>query len=189
LHEPGGLIGSGVRAERPGAESRKTCVKILTLVRHAKSSWKHPELTDRRRPLNKRGERDAPEMGRRLAGRGEAPDLIVSSPAVRALTTARTIARAVGHAEDEIVLVESVYHADAEDLLEFVRGLADSYDHVMLFGHNPALTDLVNRLAAEPLDNVPTCGVVRLEHPGATWDGFGRSGPLAMSFDWPKNRR
>jgi phosphohistidine phosphatase len=164
-------------------------VKTLTLVRHAKSSWKHPELTDRQRPLNKRGERDAPEMGRRLAGRGERPDLIVSSPAVRALTTARTIARAVGHAEEEIVLEERVYDADDEDLLELVRGLDDAFEHVMLFGHNPALTDLVNRLVAEPLDNVPTCGVVRLEHPGATWHEFGRSGPLAMAFDWPKNRR
>lgn len=163
-------------------------MKILTLVRHAKSSWKDPDLADHERPLNKRGERDAPEMGRRLAARGRCPDLMVTSPAVRAKVTAETVAEAVGYRVEDIVEDERIYEANAGELLEVIRELDDSHHHVMLFGHNPGFTHLVNRLAEDAVDNVPTCGVVQLEHVGESWSEVGRLGSMSMEFDYPKNR-
>jgi phosphohistidine phosphatase len=163
-------------------------MKILTLVRHAKSSWKNPDLADHERPLNKRGERDAPEMGRRLAAQGQCPDLIVTSPAVRAKVTAETIAEAVGYRVGDIVEDERIYEANAGKLLDVIRELDDSHRHVMLFGHNPGFTHLVNRLAEDAVDNVPTCGVVQLEHEGGSWSEVGRLGSMTMDFDYPKNQ-
>jgi len=169
-------------------EMKGRWMKILTLVRHAKSSWKDPDLADHERPLNKRGKRDAPEMGRRLAARGRRPDLIVTSPALRARRTAETIAEAVGYRVEDIVEDERLYDAGAAELLDVIQEMDDSHRHVMLFGHNPAFTQLVNRLADEAVDNLPTCGVVRFEHAGPTWSEIGRLGPLPMEFDYPKNR-
>jgi phosphohistidine phosphatase len=164
-------------------------MKILTLVRHAKSSWKHPELADHERPLNKRGKRDAPEMGRRLAEEGCRPDLIVTSPAVRAKVTAEAIAEAVGYGVRDIVEDERIYEANEGKLLEVIQELDDAHDHVMLFGHNPGFTNLVNRLADEAVDNVPTCGVVRFQHAGGLWSEIGRLGPMSMELDYPKNQK
>ena len=121
-------------------------MKRLYLVRHGKSSWKDPDLPDMERPLNKRGKRDAPRMGKRLNTRGIEVDGILSSPAKRALRTARLIAREIGFPVKTIVVDEAVYTGDVSELLEVVRDMDASLDKVMLFGHNPALTMLANYL-------------------------------------------
>jgi phosphohistidine phosphatase len=164
-------------------------LKTLVLVRHAKSSWKDPELTDRDRPLNPRGRRDAPEMGRRLVSREAAPDLIVTSPAVRAATTARVIADAVGYPEEGIVEDERLYGASSSEILDVIREIGDRFDRVFLFGHNPGLTDLVNDLSPEPIENVPTCGVVEFRIESGSWGGVGRDTVARADFDYPKRRR
>lgn len=161
-------------------------MKTLILVRHAKSSWKDDSLADRDRPLNRRGKRDAPEMGRRLAARGGAPDLIVSSPAVRALTTARMIAEAVGYPEAAIREDERLYLAAATELLEAIRGLDDGHDRVFLFGHNPGLTELVNELSKPAVENVPTCGVVELRLTADRWVDVSPETVRRANFDTPK---
>ncbi len=163
-------------------------MKTLFLVRHAKSSWKDHSLADRDRPLNKRGKRDAPEMGRRLAARGGAPDLIVSSPAVRALATARVVADAVVYPTREIVEDERLYMASADGLLDGIRGLDDRFDRVFLFGHNPGLTDLVNDLSEDEIENVPTCGVVEFRVEVERWKDLGSEAVERVDFDYPKRR-
>jgi phosphohistidine phosphatase len=162
-------------------------VKTLTLIRHAKSSWKDIYLLDIDRPLNKRGKRDAPMMGQRLADRGTSPELIVSSPATRAMVTAETIAHEIDYPLDDIVVDERIYMADVGDWLAVVRSLDDTLEHVMCFGHNPGLTDLVNTLSpSQYIDNVPTCGVIELDFETNTWASVGDVVPTRMNFDYPK---
>jgi phosphohistidine phosphatase len=162
-------------------------LKTLVLIRHAKSSWKDASLTDRDRPLNGRGKRDAPEMGRRLAARDAPPDLIVSSPAARALATARIIAEAVGYPVDRIREDERIYMAGQADILEAIHDLDDEADRVFLFGHNPGLTDLVNMLSESPVENVPTCGVVEFRMTGERWADLSRETVQRAGFQTPKD--
>jgi phosphohistidine phosphatase len=161
-------------------------MKILTLIRHAKSSWKDPTLPDWDRPLNKRGRRDAPMMGERLAARGAYADLLVTSPAVRAVATAEAIAAEIEYPTDEILLDERLYGADEFEILEVIQGLDDAWERVMLVGHNPGLTDLVNALSPTGIDNVPTCGIVELTYDTESWALIGRIDPVAVDYDYPK---
>ena len=162
-------------------------MKTLVLIRHAKSSWKDASLADRDRPLNDRGKRDAPEMGRRLAVWGGPPDLIVSSPAARALATARVIAEAVGYPVDRIREDERIYMAGPAELLEAIHDLDDGDDRVFLFGHNPGLTDLVDALSEPALENVPTCGIVELQLTGDRWADLSRKTVRRTGFHTPKD--
>jgi phosphohistidine phosphatase len=164
-------------------------VKTLVLVRHAKSSWNDDSLPDRERPLNRRGERDAPEMGRRLADLVGTPDLIVSSPATRALATARIVAGATGYPVDRIREDERIYEAGPGALLEVIRGLEDELDRVFLLGHNPGFTDLVNELTEPHVDNVPTCGVVELLLSSPRWADAARGTVRRQAFLTPKGGR
>ena len=161
-------------------------MKVLTLVRHAKSSWKDANLSDLDRPLNKRGRRDAPMMGGRLAERNYFPDVIVSSSAVRALATAEAIAEEIGYPRSEIVVDERIYGADVTDWLEVIHTLGDAWDRAMCIGHNPGLTDLVNYLADDQIGNVPTCGIVDLVFDVDSWTLVGGIDPVGVDFDYPK---
>jgi phosphohistidine phosphatase len=163
-------------------------MKTLVVIRHAKSSWKDASLADRERPLNRRGKRDAPEMGRRLAGGKGAPDLMISSPAVRALMTARVIAEAVGYPVKRIVEDDRLYAADRTELLEVIRGLDDKFDSVFLFSHNPGLTDLVNALSDPAVDNVPTCGVIKFRIDADRWAEVSPKTVERIDFDYPKRK-
>lgn len=162
-------------------------MKELIIVRHAKSSWKDTSLDDRERPLNKRGERDAPEMGARLALRKHRPDLIVSSPAVRALTTARIIARKLGYPRREIAVLDHLYGAGIVELLDVIRNTDDSVETLMLFGHNPGLTELANHLGPRPIPNLPTCCVLHLGFDTDTWSTVGYARGDEVLFDFPKS--
>ena len=161
-------------------------MKQLTVIRHAKSSWKHPELVDHDRPLNARGERDAPEMGHRLAARGVCPDLVLSSPALRALTTAQVITGVVGYPAEKIALDVRIYEAGVSDLLDLIRETDDKIESVMVFGHNPAVTAIVNRLSETPLDNLPTCGVAEFRFDVKTWAKLGKTTASDVRIDYPK---
>ncbi len=164
-------------------------MKTLTLVRHAKSSWKDPGLPDHRRPLNKRGRRDAPMMGRRLTEQGSPVELIVSSSAARAVETAEAIAEELGYPWDEIVTDDDLYHADAAEMITVVERQDDWIDHLMLIGHNPGLTELTNTLSQLGIDNVPTCGVVVLTYDVGCWGEIADTEPVHVAFDYPKKRR
>jgi phosphohistidine phosphatase len=138
----------------------------LTLLRHAKSSWADPGAQDWDRPLNARGEHDAPAVGRHLAALGFRPTLFLTSPAVRARRTAQIVARELGYPAEFLQREPDLYLAAPEAICAVVAREAGSLRDVVVCGHNPGLTDLANRLVgAGALDNLPTCGVfaVRLE--------------------------
>jgi phosphohistidine phosphatase len=162
-------------------------MKTLYLLRHAKSSWDDPELDDFDRPLNKRGKRDAPAMGGRLRRRGVRPDLLLSSPARRALSTARTVAREIGYERSEIATDERLYLASPGLLLEIVREQRENLGSVMLFGHNPGFTRLAELLTGERIENVPTCGFVEIALVGSGWPAADPESGRLVHFDFPKN--
>jgi phosphohistidine phosphatase len=165
-------------------------MKKLFLVRHAKSNWDDPALPDEDRPLNARGRRDAPKMGKRLAKRDVRPDLILSSPARRALKTAEVIAKKLEYRRQDIVVKDRLYAAAADDLLEVLRELPAKVKCVMLFGHNPGLTDLAHRLAGE-ITHMSTCAVAEFSFAAKSWVQVGRRKPARVDLGYPareKNR-
>jgi phosphohistidine phosphatase len=127
-------------------------------------------------------------MGERLAQRGVEVDLIVSSSATRAVATAEAMAEALDYAWDEIVVDERLYEAYAEETLEVIEEQDEWVDHLMLIGHNPGLTVLVNYLSSHYLENVPTCGVVELRYDIERWAEVGDAEPVEVDFDYPKKR-
>ena len=161
--------------------------KELFLVRHAKSSWDDPTISDHERPLNERGYRNAPEMGRRLSDRGVSPHALISSTALRARTTAEIMAGSLNYPKDQIVFDRALYHASATELQEYIGGLDARHFSVMLFGHNPGMTSLVSHLFGLPIDNLPTCGVVHLQFSAESWADASRSMPCEALIDFPKN--
>jgi phosphohistidine phosphatase len=138
------------------------------------------------RPLNKRGRRDAPEMGRRLADRGIEVELMISSPAVRALTTAEALAEELGYPWDEIVTDERLYHADADEILGVIEAQDPWIDDLLIVGHNPGLTALANYLSRAGFENVPTSGVIRLTYDVGSWSDITTQKPQTVLFDYPK---
>ncbi|HSN51721.1 MAG TPA: histidine phosphatase family protein [Woeseiaceae bacterium] len=162
-------------------------MKTLTLVRHAKSSWKDTSLADRDRQLNKRGERDAPEMGRRIAAAGIRPSLIVSSPAVRAWTTARIIAEAIGYPREFLQRDQRLYLASVNAILDVVVAQDNGFNNLMIVGHNPGFTDFANYLVPGLTNNIPTAGVVSVELDTDDWSLYARPGVELVLYDFPKN--
>lgn len=163
-------------------------MKTIYLVRHAKSSWDDPSLRDFDRPLNDRGKNDAPRMGKRLRKRGILPDLILSSSAKRARSTAKRIAETLGYPEKEIQLTDTLYHAEPEVILSVIHRLPDSCNSVMLVGHNPGLTDFANEFLGVRIDNVPTCGVVAAQFDVRSWKDVGEAQGRFLFFDYPKQQ-
>ena len=160
-------------------------MKTLTLIRHAKSSWKK-QVPDIDRPLNKRGKRNAPEMGARLAAKDIHPDGLVSSPAKRALTTALAIAETIGFERKQVEVDERLYTFEAARLLEVIQTLDERHGHVIVFGHNPAITNLANELTNTNIGNVPTCGVVVIQLEVDAWRFVAAGGGTLVDFDYPK---
>ena len=159
-------------------------MKRLIVVRHAKSDWSLPGQEDWDRPLNPRGQRDAPAMARRLRSRRLKPDRILSSPAVRALATATIMARELRVAPALLQSVERLYLATPVDVLAVVRELGGAARHLMVVGHNPGITEFANRLSGgETIDNMPTCAVFTARFDIAAWDrldwGQGKDGEFA----------
>ncbi len=120
-------------------------MKLLTLFRHGKSEWETGAEEDFERPLKDRGRKDTPMMGKFLASIGATPDLLISSPAVRARQTAELLAPAAGFM-GEIRWEESIYAASAGELMSLLRHLPDEANYVLLVGHNPGFEDLAARL-------------------------------------------
>jgi len=164
-------------------------MKTLVIVRHAKSSWDQPVLSDHDRPLKKRGYKDAPVMGAVLADWGPPVDRMISSSAVRALETAEIIVQEMGLPLDEIQIEEDLYHASAAEILKIIEEQEDDLDGLMLFGHNPGMTDLVNILSDLDLYNLPTAGVVVLQYEVETWGNISQVDPAQVMIDFPKNHR
>lgn len=165
-------------------------MKTLYIIRHAKSSWANPLQDDFDRPLNDRGKNDAPRMGKRLKEKDIHPDRLISSPAKRALSTAKRIAKVLNYPKEKIKTEKSLYHASEDAILSMLQGLKDKHTVVMLFGHNPGLTEFVNSFQNVELDidNIPTCGVVAFQIDIDSWKDVTWGKGKMVFFDYPKNQ-
>ena len=165
---------------------RGTSVKTLWIVRHAKSSWSDPGLRDFDRPLNRRGTRDAGRMGRFLARQGDLPQRLLASTARRAWDTAELIARGIGYSADDILPQPDLYDASVGEMLAVIHDIDQTHASVMLFSHNPGVTDLTNALTGSSIGNVPTCGVARVTLDVDTWTAVKPARGKLVSFYVPK---
>ena len=162
-------------------------MRFLTVVRHAKSSWDYSELSDFERPLNERGRRDAPLMAKRLLKVPPRPDVLLSSPATRALTTARLFADEMGIKTADVAVDAKIYDASPDTLLKIVRGLDDGARHVMMFGHNPGVSELAHLLAACDFDEMATCAAARFEFAAKSWSEVAPGDGKVVHFLFPKD--
>ncbi len=161
-------------------------MKTLYLIRHAKSSWKDTKLRDFERPLNKRGLNDAPLMGKVLNKMNIKPDLIISSPAKRALDTAEYICNKLDFPFEDVIFDDNFYNGSREDLLNEVKDQKNSIGSIMIFAHNPGLTDLHNFLCDEYIENIPTAGVSILNFNSDNWNDLNEKSCELESFEFPK---
>ena len=161
-------------------------MKTLIVVRHAKSSWDDREIPDIDRPLNGRGKRDAPRMAKRLKEKEVTIDIVVTSPAVRTVATCDIFVDTLSLPKKSVELVRELYHAGDEVILGVIRRFNDKNGVAMLFGHNPGLTDFVNNLLEEEIDNIPTTGIVCCRLMIEKWsDAIWGCGKMEF-FDYPK---
>ncbi|MCH7853423.1 MAG: histidine phosphatase family protein [Proteobacteria bacterium] len=161
-------------------------MKSLTLLRHAKSSWNTAGLADRDRPLNKRGQRDAPLMGKRIGAQDIRPSLIISSPAVRAWTTARIIAESINYPREFLQRDERLYGASVDTIMDVIADQDPGFNNIMIVGHNPGLTRFANYLLKDITSNLPTCGVVSVLIDSDDWNLRGRPVATLTLLDYPK---
>lgn len=144
-------------------------MKTLIIIRHAKSSWDNSDLSDFERPLNKRGFRDAEFMSKKIAEKNIKPDLILSSPANRAYTTAKIFAKELNYPEHQIITKELIYERGPREILSFISQTDDNLDTLMLFGHNPDLSTLTHYLCDFEYGNLPTCAIVCIDFNFDSW--------------------
>lgn len=166
-------------------------MKTLTLMRHAKSDWSHRGLADHERPLNRRGLEAAPEMAARLAARWEAcsetggqPDLLLSSYAVRAKTTADYVGKALGMA---VQTEKRLYPFIEAEVAQVIAATAADVEHLMLFGHNPGISFLAARLGAVAASEMPTAAVVSMQFDVESWAQVLTAKVSDYWFDYPKS--
>lgn len=162
-------------------------MKTVLLIRHAKSDWDDPSLSDIDRPLNDRGKRDAPVMAHRLVDKKIPIDAFISSPAKRARKTASIFAAAYKTKKEDILTRDELYGA-AEDVFYDVICNADKkHDHIAIFSHNPGITDFANQLTDARIDNIPTSGVFAIKVYCEKWNEFKEAKKEFWFFDYPKN--
>jgi phosphohistidine phosphatase len=162
-------------------------MKTIYLIRHAKSSWNEPDISDFERPLNERGRRDAPRMAEKLRHRGAALDHILSSTSKRALSTAEAFAREFDISIKKIRRLDELYLAPPDRYLTAIESLDDRFAQVAIVGHNEGITDFANALGVARIDNMPTCSVFAISVDVQRWRDF-RSAPKEfLFFLYPKD--
>jgi phosphohistidine phosphatase len=162
-------------------------LKTLLLIRHAKSDWGDPSLSDFDRPLNARGKNDAPLMAQRLLDRNIFIDAFISSPANRAKRTARVFAREYKRGKEEIIFRDELYAAPENVFYDVIRNAENKFKCIAIFAHNPGLTDFANQLTDTRVDNIPTCGIFAIKADCDKWKNFETADKHFWFFDYPKN--
>ena len=161
-------------------------MKTVYLVRHAKSSWDYHSLRDSERPLNNRGLRDAPFMAKMLVKKGVMPDAIISSPAVRAMTTATFFKNEFRLEGEDIWIRDEIYEAMSSTIVDFIQRLPERLDTVMIFGHNPTFTNVANMFTNKYIANMPTCSIARIDADIPNWMAFNDTNAKLVEFHYPK---
>ncbi len=159
-------------------------MKYITFVRHAKSSWDSLFISDYERPLNTRGERDSIFMGKKLFELGYKPQLIVTSTAERAQMTAKNFAK--GLQMDNIIIASELFDSSSFKYLVVISKVDNSYDDIMIVGHNPILTAIINNYNRELISNVPTSGLFKLQFDVESWDEVNFNSGKLIDFIYPK---
>ena len=161
-------------------------MKELLLIRHAKSNWSNALMDDFDRPLNERGNSDAPRMAKILSSKGIAVDAIISSTANRAFTTASYFAKELGIKKINIMALDKLYHAPAHVYYDILDDLEEDFKCVAIFAHNPGITDFVNSLSETTIDNMPTCGIFAVKIQIKNWSEFRDAEKNFWFFESPK---
>lgn len=163
-------------------------MRELTLIRHAKSDWGNEYLKDIDRHLNERGYEDAYILSDWYFNNHGSPDFILSSPATRALNTALIFARSLNFDMKNFVLEETIYESTEQTLLSILKNQSDSKNSIMLFGHNPGVTNFFNNLSNEiSFDNIPTCGIVSLKFDSKSWKNISAENSKLKFYQFPKD--
>ncbi|MFZ1279419.1 MAG: histidine phosphatase family protein [Ignavibacteriaceae bacterium] len=157
-------------------------MKTLILLRHAKSSWDFPDLSDQDRPLNNRGKKDAPLIAEVLKKKNIKMDLIISSTSKRTMETAKVFANTLNL---KIIEDRNLYLASEPEIIRIVKKIDDCYDSVILVGHNPGMTNLINLVSNTGIDNLPTTGIIGIPVKN-TWNNFGSEKCEILFFEFPK---
>jgi len=145
-------------------------MKTIYIVRHAKSSWDQLDLPDEKRPLMEKGKKRTKKVIDYFQNKNITVDYIISSHAVRAYETAKILAHGLKYPEDRIKIDPGIYHDNGDSLIERFFELPDQLDSVLLVGHNPTLTDFVNHFLKNPIENLPTSGVVSISFDTGHWE-------------------
>ena len=161
-------------------------MKVLFLVRHAKSSWDDPAAEDIDRPLNKKRKSNALEMGERLHSQGIIPGIMISSPARRAMSTARKIAKKINYPREGIRVEKGIYEGSVDALLDIIRNVPGDPGSVLLLDHNPGITGFANSLCGINIHNIPTCGIVSIHFDFAEWKQIDHKKGTLVFFDYPR---
>jgi phosphohistidine phosphatase len=164
-------------------------MKTLLLVRHAKSSWDDPSLSDFGRKLNDRGKSDAKMMAKRIKEKEIDIDLFVSSPAKRAKKTAKIFMKEMDAKEKKLQLIPSLYEGSVHDFYDAIENLHHKENAVALFAHNPGITEFINSLDCSPTYEMPTCGVFAVKIKTKDWKDFRQAEKEFLFFDYPKNQQ
>lgn len=162
-------------------------MKSLYFIRHAKSDWSINHLSDIDRPLNERGYNDAYKMSLILKEKKIIPDLIISSPAVRAISTALIFCRNLNYDPKSIQISKNLYDTSVKEYLQVVSKIESKHAVVLLFGHNPTITNAANTLTNALAQEMPTCGIVGMQSEVKDWDAFSKNNNTLIFFDVPKN--
>ena len=161
-------------------------MKSILLIRHAKSSWGNPSMDDFDRPLNDRGNKDAPVMAKRLIDKHISIDAFITSPALRALTTAKYFLEAFKAKKEALIPIGELYQAPVSEFYRVIKRLDEKYKCVAIFSHNPGITEMVNSLDVAKVDSMPTCAVFGVHADIEKWSDFKAAGKQFWLFDYPK---
>jgi len=161
-------------------------MKTIYLIRHAKSSWKEAKMSDHERPLNHRGEKDAPFMADILKKHKIKPDLIITSNAVRAVKTAEIFAGTLNYPIEEILFESDLYLADINDFLRHINSIEDKIDSCFIFSHNPGISEIACHLTGNERIDMPTCSIFGIEFNIESWREVKKNSGKGILFEYPK---
>jgi len=161
-------------------------MKKLILVRHAKSDWSDMLLPDSKRPLNERGLRDAPFMASKLKENMPLIDKFISSPAKRAITTAKIFANEYGIEEEQIAQLVGIYDLGKDFIIKTLETMPDTFNSIALFGHNPDISMTATFFGGQQIGIIPTCAYVVIELDTNKWSKLKKAEGKVVEYNYPK---